>query len=83
MKAMVGDQLVGPGTGLGFGEIVGVVTEVHGHDGAPPYTVRWYSDDHEALFSPDAEHYWVRSHKIPHEVGVTAGALHGVGSARH
>ncbi len=83
MRATVGDQLVGPGVRLGFGEIIGVVIEVHGRDGEPPYMIHWYSDDHEALFSPDPEHYWVRSHKIPHEVRVTSGALHRIESARH
>jgi hypothetical protein len=82
MRATVGDQLVGPGVRPGFGELIGVVTEVQGRDGEPPYMIRWYSDDHEALFSPDAEHYWIRSHEIPHEMRVTSGALHRFGSAR-
>lgn len=83
MKATVGDQLVGPGVGIGFSELVGAVTEVHGRDGEPPFMIRWYSDDHESLFFPDAERFWIRSHKVPHELRVTNGALHRFGSARH
>jgi len=83
MRATVGDRLVGPGIGTGFSELVGVVTEVHGPDGEPPYMIHWYSDDQESLFFPDAERFWIRSHKVPHELSVTSGALHRFGSARH
>ena len=38
MRAEVGDQLVGPGRTVVHGEIVGVVTAVHGEDGGPPFT---------------------------------------------
>jgi len=83
MRATVGDQLVGPGSGIGFSELVGVVTEVHGREGQPPYMIRWHSDGHESLFFPDPERFWIRSHKIPHELRVTRGVLHRLDSARH
>jgi len=81
MRATVGDQLVGPGDGFGFGELIGIVTEIQGPDGEPPYMIHWYSDEHESLFFPDPERYWIRSHKVPHEVRVTDRVLHRVGPA--
>ena len=81
MRAEVGDQLVGPGLALGFGELLGFVTEVHGEDGGPPYMIRWHSDGHESLVRPDPERYWIRSHRTTHEVRMTDDVLHRVGSA--
>jgi len=60
MRADVGDQLVRQGRRSGHGEILGVVTEVRGADGAPPYVVRWYTDGHESLMDPDPQHFWIR-----------------------
>lgn len=74
MRAEVGDVLVGPGIGVGYGELLGVVTEVHGEEGGPPYMVRWYEDERERLFWPDPETHWFRSHRIPDPV-------HGTGLA--
>jgi hypothetical protein len=31
----------------------GVITEIHGDDGGPPYLVRW-SDGHESTFFPSS-----------------------------
>jgi hypothetical protein len=30
----------------------GLITEVHGVDGTPPYVVRWADNDHEAIVFP-------------------------------
>ena len=64
MHADVGDQLVRQGRRFGRGEILGVVTEVRGEDGAPPYVVRWYSDGHESLMTPDPRHFWIRGENV-------------------
>jgi hypothetical protein len=72
---------VGPGNGVGFGELIGVVMGVQGRDGEPPYVIRWYWDDSESVFSPDPERYWIRSHKVPRESRFANQALHGVESA--
>ena len=54
MKARVGDELVVKGLHVGDGDRRGVITEVHGEDGSPPYLVRW-SDGHESSFFPSSD----------------------------
>jgi hypothetical protein len=51
MKARVGDELIVKGLHVGDADRQGVITEIHGEDGAPPYLVRW-SDGHESSFFP-------------------------------
>jgi hypothetical protein len=51
MKASVGDRLVQEGGRVDAPRRVGVITEVNGSDGAPPYQVRW-QDGHESLVFP-------------------------------
>jgi Domain of unknown function (DUF1918) len=53
MKARVGDELIVKGLHVGDADRQGVITEVHGADGGPPYLVRW-SDGHESSFFPSA-----------------------------
>jgi len=78
LRAEVGDQLVGPGPTVMHGEIVGVIVQVHGDDGGPPFTVRWYDDASVSKINPNPERYWVRSHRTTHEVRLTKEALHRV-----
>ncbi len=52
MRARVGDEIVIRGHRTGEHQRRGEVLEVRGHDGAPPYVVRWHSDGHEALIVP-------------------------------
>ncbi len=54
MKADVGDELVIRGRHVGDEDRSGVITEIHGEDGAPPYQVRW-EDGHESVFFPSAD----------------------------
>ncbi len=51
MKAQVGDELVVRGRHVGDPDRTGVIIEVRGEDGGPPYLVRW-SDGHESSFFP-------------------------------
>jgi hypothetical protein len=51
MQAEVGDRIVVRGRHTDDGDREGVITEVHGADGAPPYLVRWV-DGHETVFTP-------------------------------
>ena len=53
MNAAVGDTLTVKAVHQGETERHGTVLEVHGHDGAPPYLVRW-EDGHESVFFPAA-----------------------------
>jgi hypothetical protein len=53
MKARVGDELIVKGLHVGDAVRQGVITEVRGADGGPPYLVRW-SDGHESSFFPSA-----------------------------
>ena len=54
MKANVGDELVVKGLHIGDPERKGVIAEVHGANGAPPYLVQW-SDGHESSFFPASD----------------------------
>jgi Domain of unknown function (DUF1918) len=53
MKARVGDELIVKGQHVGDADRRGVIIEVGGQDGGPPYLVRW-SDGHESSFFPSA-----------------------------
>lgn len=54
MKAAVGDRLVVRGRHVSDDDRAGVITEVRGADGAPPYLVRW-DDGHQSMFFPSAD----------------------------
>jgi hypothetical protein len=53
MKARGGDELIVRGQHLGDTDRRGVITEVHGEDGTPPYLVRW-TNGHESSFFPSS-----------------------------
>jgi hypothetical protein len=52
MRANVGDWLVFKGRTNGQPEHRGMITEVHGAEGSPPYLVRWLETGQEALVFP-------------------------------
>ena len=54
MKAQVGDELIVKGLHVGNPDRRGVITEVRGKGGGPPYLVRW-SDGHESSFFPSSD----------------------------
>lgn len=54
MRAQTGDKLVVRGHTVGDESREGVILEVHGQDGAPPYLVRW-ADGHETVFFPSSD----------------------------
>jgi hypothetical protein len=54
MRAIVGDELIVRGRHVGDTDRQGVIMEIHGEDGAPPYLVRW-KDGHESLFTPSSD----------------------------
>jgi hypothetical protein len=54
MRASVGDELVIRGRHVGDVDREGVIIEIHGDDGGPPYLVRW-ENDHESVFFPSAD----------------------------
>ena len=51
MHANVGDQLVIESNKVDSPRKVGEILEVQGHDGSPPYVVKW-ADGHEGLVYP-------------------------------
>jgi hypothetical protein len=55
MKANVGDWLVIKGTTTELADQRGLITEVHGDDGAPPYVVRWLANGHVATVFPGSD----------------------------
>jgi len=54
MRANVGDELLIRGRHVGDEEREGVIVEIRGEDGAPPYLVRWRSD-YESVFFPSTD----------------------------
>lgn len=52
MRANPGDLLVVNSAVVDVPARRGVITEVHGADGAPPYVVRWDGGDHVAIVFP-------------------------------
>jgi hypothetical protein len=54
MQATIGDEIVVLGHHVGDEARRGVILEVRGAEGGPPYTVRW-SDGHEGLFFPSSD----------------------------
>jgi len=54
MQAHVGDAIAVHSRHVGEHERAGVITEVRGADGTPPYLVRW-DDGKEAVFFPSAD----------------------------
>ena len=54
MRASVGDRFVVHGRTVGSPERHGVIIEVRGEGGGPPFLVRW-DDGHEGLFFPGAD----------------------------
>ena len=55
MKAEVGDWLVMKGTTTELADQRGLIAEVHGSDGSPPYVVRWLATGHEATVFPGSD----------------------------
>jgi hypothetical protein len=51
MRAQVGDRLVRHSAPADEPRRCGVIVEVHGRDGGPPYLVRW-PDGHASLVFP-------------------------------
>jgi hypothetical protein len=70
MKARVGDELIVRGRHVGDVGRRGVITEVRGEGGSPPYLVRW-ADGHESSFFASCD--TVAEH-IPLPVGRQARA---------
>jgi Domain of unknown function (DUF1918) len=54
MRAAVGDELVVRGRHVDDHDRTGVIIEVQGGNGAPPYRVRW-TDGRESVFFPSTD----------------------------
>ena len=54
MCAEVGDEIVVRGRHVGDEDRKGIIIEVHGEGGAPPYLVRW-DNGHDSVFMPSLD----------------------------
>ena len=54
MRAAVGEEMVVRGRHVDDHDREGVIIEIHGENGAPPYLVRW-RDGRESVFFPSAD----------------------------
>ncbi|MGW4121826.1 DUF1918 domain-containing protein [Nocardia sp. NPDC004711] len=57
MRAQPGDWLIVEGRAVGGVVRRGLIEEVHGTDGAPPYLVHWTDTGHRALTFPGPDAY--------------------------
>ena len=55
MRAHVGDHILIHGRKVGDPERNGVIIDVRGEDGAPPFIVRWEGDPGEHLLFPGSD----------------------------
>ena len=55
MHALVGDKLVVRGHQAGSHDRIGIIREVHGADGQPPYVVEWAETPGEHTFWPGSD----------------------------
>jgi hypothetical protein len=60
LKATAGDRIVVRGHRIGDPDREAEILEARGHDGGPPYLVRWGEDGHESLFFPGSD-----AHVVP------------------
>jgi Domain of unknown function (DUF1918) len=54
MHAEVGDEIIVRGHHVGNEDRRGVIIEVHGEDGAPPFLIRW-ENGHQSVFVPSSD----------------------------
>lgn len=74
MEAKVGDMVVVHGHRAGDPDRRAQVLQVQGHDGQPPYLVRWGDDGHVGLFFPGSD-ATVEHHRQHRARGRTAPGL--------
>ena len=55
MRAKVGDRITVRGRRVGDSTRSGVIAEVRGSNGSPPYLVRWESEQGEHLIYPGSD----------------------------
>ena len=54
MRAEVGDKIIVRGHHVGDEDRRGVIIEVHGEGGAPPYLIRW-ENGHQSVLVPSSD----------------------------
>ena len=54
MRAEVGDEIIVRGHHVGDEDRRGVISEVHGEGGAPPYLIRW-ENGHQSVLVPSSD----------------------------
>lgn len=64
MRARVGDWLIVEGRVVGSTVRHGLIEEVRGKDGAPPYLVHWTDTGHRALTFPGPDSYVLSSAEL-------------------
>ncbi|MEP1125476.1 MAG: DUF1918 domain-containing protein [Ilumatobacter sp.] len=70
MRAQPGDKLVISGHQVGEPKRIGMIKEVRGDDGGPPYRVEWDADGHTTLLYPGPD---CTIEAIGHHAAVGAG----------
>lgn len=73
MHAKPGDWLIVEGRAVGGVVRRGLIEEVHGDAGAPPYLVHWSDTGHRALTFPGPDAYVLSSMELRAQEEVAAG----------
>ncbi|MGW4331158.1 DUF1918 domain-containing protein [Nocardia sp. NPDC004573] len=79
MYAKVGDWLIVEGRNLGGSVRHGLIEEVHGTDGTPPYMVHWTDTGHRALTFPGPDAHVVTRDQLRAQEDIAQPRL----SSRH
>ncbi|MFI5541617.1 MULTISPECIES: DUF1918 domain-containing protein [unclassified Nocardia] len=79
MHAQVGDWLIVEGRNLGGAVRRGLIEEVHGSDGTPPYLVHWIDTGHRALTFPGPDAHVVTRDELRAQEEIAEAHL----SSRH
>ncbi|MGW4740633.1 DUF1918 domain-containing protein [Nocardia xishanensis] len=79
VHAKPGDWLIAEGRNVGATVRHGLIEEVHGKDGAPPYLVHWTDTGRRALTFPGPDSHVVTSDELHAQEEIAAAHL----SSRH
>lgn len=72
MQAKTGDWLIVEGRSVGSTVRHGLIEEVHGRDGAPPYLVHWTDTEHRVLTYPGPDAHVVTSEQLRAQEDIAA-----------
>ena len=83
MRANIGDWLVVEGRAVGGTVRHGLIEEIHGADGEPPFFVHWTDTGHRALVFPGPDSYVLSAAELRAQETVTQARFSSMQHAPH